>query len=342
MQPQPYLGFVSPSLNFWRSFIRPPDRDRDAPLSTEPSQLYHENRRLRRRLADQERVQRDVLHNLHNSQQRASVLSHHLNVQSSQLQHTRTTLAQADADHATTRRLLVERTAELDGAQAFLNQADNVSGADVIAMVDALNAEILQNAAFMADSLEDSLPSLNPRNPYPYNRRPSLSGDGESVSRVMRRTSVVPSRLGQMLLRHRQLVDTPQQGARRALPHHVLQHSKNGYILSFTSPICISKQTLHFNRKPLGRRSMARHHPLAPQRTQRHSRPHPLPHVRRARPYSRRRFFLLPTTSQKISRQIPRAALRPCTSRLSPERRRWGRNHFDGDPSLPHAVWPRF
>jgi hypothetical protein len=50
--------------------------------------------------------------------------------------------------------LLQTRTSELKGAQAFVMKADAVSGADVIRIVENLNGEIFQAAAFMADSLE--------------------------------------------------------------------------------------------------------------------------------------------------------------------------------------------
>jgi small-conductance mechanosensitive channel len=48
--------------------------------------------------------------------------------------------------------LLRIRTAELKGAQAFLTKADILSGAEVIKLVEALNAEIMQTAAVMAEA----------------------------------------------------------------------------------------------------------------------------------------------------------------------------------------------
>jgi len=56
--------------------------------------------------------------------------------------------------HAQTLELLETRTSELKGAQAFLTKADSLSGADIIGMIEALNSEILQTAAFMAESFE--------------------------------------------------------------------------------------------------------------------------------------------------------------------------------------------
>jgi hypothetical protein len=52
-------------------------------------------------------------------------------------------------------RLLETRTLELKGAQTFLTTVDSHSGNDVIGMVERLNTEIFQTAAFMADSFGD-------------------------------------------------------------------------------------------------------------------------------------------------------------------------------------------
>ncbi|PPQ91154.1 hypothetical protein CVT25_003059 [Psilocybe cyanescens] len=50
--------------------------------------------------------------------------------------------------------LLRIRTAELKGTHAFLTKADQLSGADVIKLVEGLNAEIMQTAAVLAEELE--------------------------------------------------------------------------------------------------------------------------------------------------------------------------------------------
>lgn len=52
--------------------------------------------------------------------------------------------------------LLDDRTFELKGAQSFLTTADASSGADVISMLQRLNAEVLQSAAYMAESMVDT------------------------------------------------------------------------------------------------------------------------------------------------------------------------------------------
>ncbi|KAG5636037.1 hypothetical protein H0H81_009310 [Sphagnurus paluster] len=63
-------------------------------------------------------------------------------------------IQRAEAQHERTRNSLKERTKELRSANLFLSQADSLSSADIIAMVNTLNAEILQGAAVLADSLE--------------------------------------------------------------------------------------------------------------------------------------------------------------------------------------------
>ncbi|KIM76592.1 hypothetical protein PILCRDRAFT_34404, partial [Piloderma croceum F 1598] len=60
-------------------------------------------------------------------------------------------LVQTRTKYTETSALLDTRTSELKGAQAFLTKADSVAGADVVRMVEGLDAEILQTAAFMAD-----------------------------------------------------------------------------------------------------------------------------------------------------------------------------------------------
>ena len=60
-------------------------------------------------------------------------------------------------------KLLEVRTADLNGAQTFLTTADAYSGADVIAMTDALNSEIFQTAAYMAELIEDDSMQATPQ-----------------------------------------------------------------------------------------------------------------------------------------------------------------------------------
>ena len=56
-------------------------------------------------------------------------------------------LVQTQTKYTETSALLDTRTSELKGAQAFLTKADSVAGADVVRMVEELDAEILQTTA---------------------------------------------------------------------------------------------------------------------------------------------------------------------------------------------------
>lgn len=61
-------------------------------------------------------------------------------------------LKKTKAEQQSSNELLRFRTAELKGAQAFLTKADILSGAEVIKLVEALNGEIMQTAAVMAEA----------------------------------------------------------------------------------------------------------------------------------------------------------------------------------------------
>ena len=61
------------------------------------------------------------------------------------------TLRGAQEKHSHTAKLLEERSADLKGAQTFLTTIDRYSGADIIKMVEALNAEIFQGAALISE-----------------------------------------------------------------------------------------------------------------------------------------------------------------------------------------------
>ncbi|KAH0588422.1 hypothetical protein H2248_004271 [Termitomyces sp. 'cryptogamus'] len=77
----------------------------------------------------------------------------HYNRQKQELQAIKEQFQRAEIVHQRTREQLTERTAELQNTQRFIDVADSLSGADIINMTTALNAEILQSAALMADSL---------------------------------------------------------------------------------------------------------------------------------------------------------------------------------------------
>jgi chromosome segregation ATPase len=67
---------------------------------------------------------------------------------------TRAKLHELQTEHAQVLALLKIRTDELAGAYSFLDKADLLPVADVTAMVDALNSEIFNTAASIADSLQ--------------------------------------------------------------------------------------------------------------------------------------------------------------------------------------------
>ncbi|KZP25915.1 hypothetical protein FIBSPDRAFT_732978 [Athelia psychrophila] len=68
----------------------------------------------------------------------------------------RAELTSVRAQLESTLKLLDDRTRELKGAQPFLTKTDSLSGAEAIGLVQALNADIFQLAAFMSDSFQAS------------------------------------------------------------------------------------------------------------------------------------------------------------------------------------------
>lgn len=84
----------------------------------------------------------------------AGTLRRQLEVKESDIKAARNELQQVRTKLDEVLVLLDTRTRELKGAQAFLTKADTLSGAEVIALVEALNAEIMQTAAFVADSFD--------------------------------------------------------------------------------------------------------------------------------------------------------------------------------------------
>ncbi|TFK20847.1 hypothetical protein FA15DRAFT_599018 [Coprinopsis marcescibilis] len=81
-----------------------------------------------------------------------------------ELKDARTQLPESMADHANTNALLDARTAELKGAQTFLNKADLFSVGDVKRMLTTLNAEILQCSAWIVDKVFDLLGDIGQGN----------------------------------------------------------------------------------------------------------------------------------------------------------------------------------
>jgi DNA gyrase/topoisomerase IV subunit A len=71
-----------------------------------------------------------------------------------QLETNEASLKRTRGQQEETQKLLKARTQELKGAEVFLTKADTHSGADVISMLNALNTEIYQTAAVVAEAFE--------------------------------------------------------------------------------------------------------------------------------------------------------------------------------------------
>lgn len=87
-------------------------------------------------------------------QQEVNALKGQLDVRKAEVAEARNELQRSQSKLAEVTTLLETRSRELKGAQVFLTTADAVSGAEVISLIDALNAEILQTSAFISDSFD--------------------------------------------------------------------------------------------------------------------------------------------------------------------------------------------
>lgn len=101
--------------------------------------------RLKKRLAESKR-------NLDGMEKQNRTLADQTRNLSAQNQKLEGELKKTKAEQRDSIELLRVRTSELKGAQAFLTKADILSGAEVIKLVDALNGEIMQTSAVMAES----------------------------------------------------------------------------------------------------------------------------------------------------------------------------------------------
>ncbi|KZP25911.1 hypothetical protein FIBSPDRAFT_733137 [Athelia psychrophila] len=73
-------------------------------------------------------------------------------------------------------KLLDDRTRELKGARPFMTKTDSLSGAEAIGLVQALNADIFQLAAFMSDSFQAAT-TETPADEEAYRRMEGHFGD---------------------------------------------------------------------------------------------------------------------------------------------------------------------
>ncbi|KAF8802606.1 hypothetical protein BYT27DRAFT_7112082 [Phlegmacium glaucopus] len=97
------------------------------------------------------------------------------------------TLRGMQEKHLHTTKLLEERTADLKGAQAFLTTVDRYAGAEIMKMVEALNAEIFQGAALISELLGDETTIIEQRK------------DGRSIQGVK---DTLAQHIGLELLQH--------------------------------------------------------------------------------------------------------------------------------------------
>ncbi|KAG6889535.1 hypothetical protein C0992_004794 [Termitomyces sp. T32_za158] len=91
---------------------------------------------------------------LKEAQGKCQALGAQLGRRNQELQRCEEELQQHEREHALTVELLQTRTQELRGAETYLTRADTLSGAEVIALVNTLNAEIYQTAALVAESFD--------------------------------------------------------------------------------------------------------------------------------------------------------------------------------------------
>ncbi|KAJ7578242.1 hypothetical protein C8J56DRAFT_797701 [Mycena floridula] len=100
-----------------------------------------------------EQAQRTLSKTESRMQDREQELQNHIDHLKAKCREKDRQLAEKEAQFTETSRLLDSRTKELQGAQTFLATADSISGADVLRMVQSLNDEIFQTAAYIADAL---------------------------------------------------------------------------------------------------------------------------------------------------------------------------------------------
>jgi len=160
-------------LTIFKRFVRPKGQTRDAKDGVIELQKVAEDKdteimSLRRSLTDAEAKEAALTKDIEQMRLRLEEIEEHLEKSKKErddleergrsyegvVAMLKGEIEQARVTHAQTVELLEARTAELAGAQAFLNKADQLPGAEVIAMVEALNSEIMQTAAFLAESFE--------------------------------------------------------------------------------------------------------------------------------------------------------------------------------------------
>ena len=169
-------------LNFLRNSLNDSQVEMGA-MKSSLTVCMVEIERLKKRLAETER-------DLDSMEKQNRTLADQTRKLGAQNQKLEGELKNTKAEHRDSIELLRIRTAELKGAQAFLTKADILSGAEVIKLVEALNGEIMQTAAVMAEafSIEEK------------RRVEAKNGEAEEMSKVFARAGeIVGYRMAEML-----------------------------------------------------------------------------------------------------------------------------------------------
>ena len=169
-------------LNFLRNSLNDNQVEMGA-INSSLTVCMVEIERLKKRLAETER-------DLDSMEKQNRTLADQTRKLGAQNQKLEGELKNTKAEHRDSIELLRIRTAELKGAQAFLTKADILSGAEVIKLVEALNGEIMQTAAVMAEafSIEEK------------RRVEAKNGEAEEMSKVFARAGeIVGYRMAEML-----------------------------------------------------------------------------------------------------------------------------------------------
>ncbi|PPR01386.1 hypothetical protein CVT24_006224 [Panaeolus cyanescens] len=166
------------AANLWREFQRSRELDQDTcrkqqnelkllRISLDERQVEVEEKkkalkstveqqeRLRSKLQEQERETETLKRQNRSLSEKVNQLSTANHKLEGELQRIRT-------EFEGTTDLLRRRTTELKGAQTFLTKADQIAGADVIRLVEELNAEVMQTAATMAEGVQIEEKKLQP------------------------------------------------------------------------------------------------------------------------------------------------------------------------------------
>lgn len=137
------------------------ERQRNERLSQEMLSANQDAKEMKKKLKESEEERAKLIartrlfqEHLSRSQSHGQALERQLQHQQQQSKLSKTEFQQIEAQHLHTLALLETRTSELKGTQTFLTKADSLSGAEVTTMMDGLNADILEMAAFMADSFQ--------------------------------------------------------------------------------------------------------------------------------------------------------------------------------------------